>query len=132
MNNSSSAFLRIEEYPNAIANAQLKILSWSEELEAYRKRQNEIVDHIDKMVACDNELKNVIQGKEAKLKSLERNDKYKLYNQEVNRYSHLLESGKIKLEKLRNEFSVLKLNAQERIAFLESQSICYGQPNSRT
>jgi hypothetical protein len=112
----------IEGYPELIARCQHKINVNLEKSEGVKFSINEIVFSIERLIAFDESLKNEQQRKSRKSELLAENSDYGVMMSVLMRYELIRREMQIDLEKLQNEFVVLKLLKRESIAKIEAEA----------
>jgi hypothetical protein len=115
-------FLKLEEYPDAIASLQQEILKIDTLLETCYFEQSEITHRVDKVIVFDDKYKNDSQRKIARFDLLNIDADYQRILLRISSFVTKRKAAEIHLEKRKNEFSILTLNERRRLYELQ-QSI---------
>ena len=111
--------MKLNEYPNAIADTELKILGLSKEIEIQNERLSFMDAEIEMAIAADKTLKNEQQRKTRRLE-LQQEPDYLQTKSALKEAKQTRDSWNISLNLLRNQFSIAKLEMRMAIAKLES------------
>lgn len=110
--------MQLNEYPEAIAQAQHSLLQQTQQVRELRLALADMDANIKYTVAFDMDLKNDRQ-REAQIMELKGSPGYLSLVQELQDAQDKHSTLEIELERLRNHFAVAKLEMRERIAQLE-------------
>lgn len=113
-------FLKLEEYPNAIALAEKTLIERVGTIEILRLELKRLEHHLDAEIAFDEELKNDAQRKARKLQLLA-DSNYSDMESQLQTYLELRAFLESNVNKLKNEFTVFKLQLREKIAQLQAR-----------
>jgi hypothetical protein len=108
--------LSLSQYPEAIAQAAQAVNEIEYRLSEARLHLAHLEGNADKIVAFEANLKNDNQRKARRFEILQMNLEYKHALDAINRISTEKANAVARLEHLRNEFSVAKLDKQMAIA----------------
>ena len=108
--------LSLSQYPGAIAQAAQAVNEIEYRLAEARLHLGQLEGNADKIVAFEANLKNDNQRRARRFEILQMNLEYKRANDAVNRITTEKANAVARLEHLRNEFSVAKLEVQMAIA----------------
>lgn len=111
--------MRLNEYPQAIALLEEKILVISREVEIQTELLSFMDGEIETVIASDSQLKNE-QHRKAKRLELQQQPDYLAAKSCLKEAKEQQARLAIKLNLLRNQFSVMKLEYRMRIASLEA------------
>ncbi len=110
---------KLKQYPKAIASVEEKLLRLNQEIEI----QNQLISFLDadieKAIANDKDLKNEQQRKTKRLE-LQQQPDYLEVRRKLTEIKEERDFNLIKLNQLRSEFSVMKLELRMQIANLEA------------
>lgn len=114
--------MHLHEYPEAIANVQRQLLKADEKIRQFNESVGWAETAIDRQIAFDQSLKNDAQRKARKAELLQTDEVYIeaaiALKHAQDRRAELL----IELERLRNWFSILKLEIKAAIAQRELEA----------
>lgn len=108
----------LSEYPSAIAQAERKLMKLSQEIEIQSQFLSYLDADIEKSIAANKELNNEQQRKSKRLE-LQQEPDYLEIKTNLKEAKDDKDEQLIKLNLLRNQFSVAKLEAKLQIAQLE-------------
>jgi hypothetical protein len=108
--------LSLSQYPEAIAQAAQVVNEIEHQLMEARQHLSHLEGNADKIVAFEANLKNDNQRKARRFEILQMNLEYKRALDVLNRLTTEKANAVARLEHLRNEFSVAKLDRQMAIA----------------
>lgn len=111
--------MKLSQFPQAIANLEKHLLKTAQNVRAAQAELDQLTAQIDSTIAHDADLKNEAQRK-AKRAELMQQD---LYQECLKEHLYWFDNHKvveIELSLLRNQFTVAKLEARERIAQMEN------------
>ena len=111
--------MNLSTFPHSIATASYELLALSAKLRNARSAILDIESEIDSAIAFG-EFKNDAQRKAAKSQLLKEHSLYDLSCDQLQELSDLYSHAEIKLNLVKNNFAVGKLEARERIAKMES------------
>ena len=100
--------LNLEDYPQVIAQTEREILELNCDREQIESQINLILISINSKIAADTTLENEQQRKSKREELTHENEKLSQYKVSLARTQIKIESKKIELNQLRNEFTVLK------------------------
>ncbi|MEH2067884.1 MAG: hypothetical protein V7K47_06910 [Nostoc sp.] len=106
----------LNKYPSAIATVQSQIHELDVKIERLHQVIKQIECQIDSAIAFDESLRNDAQRKAKRQQFLEKHQSYWELLEDISDAKACREIKFIELGKLRDEFSVLKLEKQESIA----------------
>lgn len=112
--------MNLSNFPHAIATAQTKLLKLSRELTIVRNALALKEIEIDKAIAFSSEFKNDSQRKTAKTQMLQESEEYQRLTKLFDDLNERYQLADIDLQLIKNNFTVSKLEAREKIAKLES------------
>ncbi len=113
--------MKLKDYPNAIATSEFQLLEMESNVSHLLRNIKLIEAETDNEVAFDSSLTNEIKRKTRRSQLLDIHPQYWEYQAQLEAAKKAKDAGFIRLCELRNEFSVIKLEARERIAKLELQ-----------
>ncbi len=108
----------LSEYPEAIAQAEAKLLKLNQEIEIQSQLLSYLDTEIEKNIASNKDLKNDQQRKCKRLE-LQQEQDYLEIKTNLKEAKDDKDEQLIKLNLIRNQFSVAKLEAKLQIAQLE-------------
>lgn len=108
--------LSLSQYPGAIAQAAQAVNEMEYQIAEVRQHIAKLEGHADMVVAFETALKNDNQRKARRFEVLQVNHEYQRALDALNRLSTEKANALARLEHLRNEFSVAKLEARLTIA----------------
>ncbi|PHJ69200.1 hypothetical protein VF14_03445 [Nostoc linckia z18] len=108
----------LNEYPSAIASVQSRIHELDVQIERLHQVIKQIESQVDSAIAFDESLRNDAQRKAKRQQFLEAHQSYWELQEDISDARAGREINHIELCRLRDEFSVLKLEKQENIARL--------------
>jgi hypothetical protein len=114
--------LQLREYPNIIACTQSQIHELDIQIERLYRIIKQIESTIDSVIAFDKTLCNDAQRKAKRQKLLDEHQSFWEFQENISDMKAIRDIKFIELCRLRDEFSVLKLDKRETIARLELQS----------
>lgn len=110
----------IARYPQEIAKLSYEVLDITAKIRNIKMLIAEIESETDKAIAFSQELKNDSQRKAAKQQMLKEDENHSQLNKDLRSLEEVLGMTEISLTLTKNQFSIAKLEARERIAKLES------------
>ncbi|MHC5755444.1 MAG: hypothetical protein ACYTXF_33345 [Nostoc sp.] len=113
--------LQFNQYPSAIAKMQLQIHELDIQIERLCKIIKQIESQVDSIIAFDKTLYNDAQRKAKRQQLLQEHISHWEFQENVSDLRANREIKNIDLGRLRDEFSVMKLEKRETIARLELQ-----------
>lgn len=114
--------LQFSEYPKAIATAQSQIHELDIQIERLYQVIKQIEYQVDSIIAFDELLRNDAQRKAKRQKLLDEHISLWEFQENISDTKAIREIKLIDLCRLRDEFSVLKLEKREMIARIEFQT----------
>lgn len=114
--------LQLHEYPNIIACTQSQIHDLDIQIERLYQVIKQIECQVDSIIAFDEFLRNDAQRKAKRQKLLDEHQSFWEFQENISDMKAIRDIKSIELNRLRDEFSVLKLDKREIIARLELQS----------
>ncbi|MDX2229881.1 MAG: hypothetical protein NW220_09600 [Leptolyngbyaceae cyanobacterium bins.349] len=108
--------LSLSQYPSAIAQAAQAMNDIEHQLNEARQHLARLEGNADRVVAFEANLKNDNQRRARRFEVLQANLEYRHAHDALNRLSTEKANATARLEHLRNEFSVAKLETQLAIA----------------
>ena len=111
--------MKLNEYPQAIADIELRIFHTTQDIEIQTERLSFLDGEIETAIAADKTLKNEQQRKTRRLE-LQQEPDYLEAKSALKEAKRTRDGWNIKLNLLRNQFSVAKLELRMAIAQLES------------
>jgi hypothetical protein len=119
--------LKLSHYPVAIAQAAQKVIELDYQLANIRERMTTFEGEADIKVAADRELKNDAQRKAQRFELLQVNQEYQKAQDFFMQLNAEKSNAIARLEYLRNQFSVAKLEARliiaQQLSGLESREL---------
>jgi hypothetical protein len=119
--------LRLDQYPSAIAQASHHVNELEQNLGEIRQHIARLEGNADMVVAFETALKNDNQRKARRFEVLQVNQEYQRAMDSLNRATTEKAHALAQLERLRNEFSVAKLEARmaivQQLSGLESREL---------
>jgi hypothetical protein len=107
--------MNLDQYPGAIGATAQSLNELEAKLAPFRKQQSEWDNQADLQIAFDAELKNELQRKARRFELLD-HEEYGSVTAQVALLAQEKATALTTLEQLRNEFSVAKLQARQKIA----------------
>ncbi len=108
--------LSLSQYPGAIAQAAQTLNDIEQQLAEARQHIARLEGNADRVVAFEANLKNDSQRRARRFEVLQANLEYRHANEVLNRLTTEKSNATARLEQLRNEFSVAKLEVRLAIA----------------
>lgn len=108
--------LKLEEYPNTIAELERRLLDFNNQFNNQELYLESIVWSIDKMIAFSPEFKNEQQRKLARIEELDKSETYQKAKVNFDICKQNRDEILIELNRIKNQFSVAKIQARLRIA----------------
>lgn len=115
--------LQLNQYPSAIADVQYQIHKLDIQIEQLYKIIKQIESTIDSVIAFDKTLYNDAQRKAKRQQLLQEHISHWEFQENVSDVRAIREIKNIDLCRLRDEFSVMKLEKREAIARMELQVV---------
>ena len=112
--------MNLSTFPHAIATAQQKLLNLGRDMTIIRNGLLLEENQIDQAIAFSSDFKNDNQRKTAKVQMLQESEKYGCLSQNLVDLTDKYNRADINLQLVKNNFTVGKLEARERIAKMES------------
>ena len=112
--------MNLSTFPDAIATAQTNLLKLGRELAIARNALIIEEAEIDKAIAFSSDFKNDSQRKAAKVQMLQESSKYQELSALFESINEKYQLADIDLQLVKNNFTVAKLEARDRIAKLET------------
>jgi hypothetical protein len=112
--------MNLSNFPHAIATAQTKLVKLGRELAIIRNALLLEEMEIDKAIAFSSEFKNDPQRRAAKTQMLQESAEYQRLTALFDEINEKYQIADIDLQLVKNNFSISKLEARERIAKMES------------
>jgi hypothetical protein len=109
---------QLKQYPKAIASVEEKLLHLNREVEIQTQLLGFLAGEIEKNIADDKSLKNDQHRKAKRLELQQQPDYLQIWNS-FKQAKEDRDCALIKLNQLRNEFSVMKLEVRMMVAQLE-------------
>jgi hypothetical protein len=113
--------MQLSQYPRAIARAEEVVLNLQEQIAVVADQLACMDAGIEKAIARDESLKNEQQRKACRIEA-QRSEDYVILQSELKDLKFQQGEKEIELTRLRNEFSVAKLEARLEIAQLEREA----------
>ncbi len=114
--------INLEDYPQLIADAERDIFELGIQQSVQIGKCSDYLVDIDSEIASDSTLRNEQQRKAKRAELIASHEHLSGMQTSVARQQRKIESKKIELNQLRNEFTVLKLRIREKIASQQIQS----------
>lgn len=111
--------MNLSTFPHAIATASYELLALGTKIRNVRSAILDIESETDNAIAFG-EFKNDAQRKAAKAQLLKESDLYSDLSENLQSLSDQYSHAEIKLNLVKNNFTIGKLEARERIAKMES------------
>lgn len=108
--------MRLSEYPAAIAQAAEAVNSWDQRIAQLRQELSRLEGNADMIVAFEESLKNENQRKARRFEILQVNPDYQQLLDKLIQFTTEKSNKLAALERLRNQFSVAKLEVRWAIA----------------
>ena len=108
--------MRLSEYPAAIAQAAQAVNSWDQRIAQLRQDLARREGNADMIVAFEESLKNENQRKARRFEILQSDQDYQQLQDKLMRFTTEKSNKLAELERLRNQFSVAKLEVRWAIA----------------
>jgi hypothetical protein len=112
--------MQLSNFPHAIATAQQKLLNLGRDLTIVRNALLLEENSIDQAIAFSSDFKNDSQRKTAKTQMLQESALYQYLTQNLNDLTDKYTRADVNLQLVKNNFTVAKLEARERIAKMET------------
>lgn len=112
--------MNLSTFPHAIATAQQKLLNLGRDITIVRNALLLEENQIDQAIAFSNDFKNDSQRKTAKAQMLQESNLYQSISEQLTNLTDKYNRADINLQLVKNNFTVAKLEARERIAKLET------------
>jgi hypothetical protein len=112
--------MNLSNFPHAIATAQQKLLNLGRDITIIRNALLLEENSIDQAIAFSSDFKNDSQRKTAKAQMLNESNLYQSMTKQLNDLTEQYNRADINLQLVKNNFTVAKLEARERIAKLET------------
>ena len=112
--------MNLSTFPHAIATAQQKLLNLGKDMTIARNALLVEENSIDQAIAFSSDFKNDNQRKTAKAQMLQESVLYQSLTQSLSDLTDKYNRADINLQLVKNNFTVAKLEARERIAKLET------------
>ena len=117
---TQSKTMNLSTFPHAISTAQQKLLNLGRDMTIIRNGLLLEENQIDQAIAFSSDFKNDNQRKTAKVQMLQESEKYGCLSQNLVDLTDKYNRADINLQLVKNNFTVGKLEARERIAKMES------------
>jgi hypothetical protein len=111
--------MELNDYPQAIAKLQRELLELDQQIIGLTESVTIFLAEIDKQIAFDQTLKNDAQRKVKRIEMQQADPDYYTASRQLKETQEKRALLDIDLQRLRNEFSVLKLERREAIASME-------------
>lgn len=111
--------MNLSTFPHAIATASYELLALGTKIRNVRSTILDIESEVDSAIAFG-DYKNDSQRKVAKTQMLKENEDYAAFTEELQTLTDGYAKAEINLNLIKNNFSIRKLEARERIAKMES------------
>lgn len=112
--------MNLSSFPHAIATAQQKLLNIGRNITIIRNHLLLEENSIDQAIAFSSDFKNDSQRKTAKIQMLNESNLYQSMTKQLADLTEQYNRADINLQLVKNNFTVAKLEARERIAKLET------------
>lgn len=112
--------MNLSTFPHAIATAQQKLLNLGRDITIVRNALLLEENSIDQAIAFSSDFKNDTQRKTAKAQMLNESNLYQSMSKQLADLTEQYNRADINLQLVKNNFTVAKLEARERIAKLET------------
>ena len=112
--------MQLSNFPHAIATAQQKLLNLGRDITIVRNHLLLEENSIDQAIAFSSDFKNDTQRKTARQQMLQESNLYQSLSQQLIDLQEKYNRADINLQLVKNNFTVAKLEARERIAKLET------------
>lgn len=115
--------MQLNEFPEAIAHKQSKVLHMKKDLRMFEESHKTLVATIRGKVAADSSLKNETTRKAAEAELMQSDKDLQITQRALMELKDAIGQEEIALELLLNQFAVCKIEARERTAAMMAQAV---------
>lgn len=108
--------MNLHQYPQAIADAAGTVNDLEFQLSRFKQMQQQVEGEVDATIAFDTDLKNDNQRKARRFETLQTHSKYQQLQADIDQLTKARADALARLEQLRGEFSIAKLELRCAIA----------------